>query len=70
MLLSDIYKTACAYICEDSDGSNAAELRANAPSLAAGIITEHIFLDRLLTGKPSDGYPEMYQYTSFVSVFP
>ncbi len=70
MKLSEIYKTACAYICEDSDGENASELRANAPSLLAGIISGLIPIDRMLTLRELKDYPPLSEYSSSECEFP
>ncbi len=70
MKLSQIYKMACAYICEDSDGEDARELRANAPSLLAGVIAGLIPTDSMLTGQDISDYPPYSEYSEPDCLFP
>ncbi len=50
MLLSEIFDIACAYMAESGGSTDAAELRARAPSVTAGVIAELMPLDKLYTG--------------------
>lgn len=69
MKCSDVFDLTAAYISEDTNAVDFAELGRRLPPLLGAVINEHIPLDRILTNGDVN-YPSMGEIRTADDVFP